>query len=209
MKKVYALLSIIAVILLLIGVQTQLFLATPKTSSIIPENANQRPKQSPLPARKILVAYFSYSGNTRELANHIHTSVGGDIFEIQTVEPYPSNYFSLVKQAKEERESGYKPTLKTKIENIESYDVILIGAPVWGGTIPQPIVAFLSEYDLSGKTVVPFCTHSGSGQGQSFTDIEKLSPRSTVFEGFAMDGNKVRTAQPEISKWLSKIQITE
>jgi len=105
------------------------------------------------------VVYFSRSGNTREIANQIHERVGGDIFEIQPEEPYPSNYDAVVKQAKQELESGYKPKLKAKIENIESYDVIFVGSPIWWGTIPAPVVTFLSEYDLSGKTIVPFCTH--------------------------------------------------
>ncbi len=180
MKKIYVLLSIIAVFLVLIGVQTQLFSANPKTSPSIMENANEKQEQSLSPARKILVVYFSYSGNTREIANQIHESVGGDIFEIQTVDPYPSNYDAVVKQAKQEKEWGYKPALKTKIENIESYDVIFIGSPIWWGTIPQPVVTFLSEYNLSGKTIVPFCTHAGSGQAQSLR-ISQNFARNQLF----------------------------
>jgi len=208
MKKIFILLSIITVLLVIFGMQAQLFLAK-KDSPVNIEKASAEQVNSLLPARKIFIVYFSHSGNTREIANQIHQSVGGDIFEIQTVNLYPSNYAALVMQAKQERESGYKPALKTKIENIKSYDVIFIGSPVWGGTMPQPIVSFLSEYDLSGKTIVPFCTHGGWGQGQSFTDIAKLSPQSTVLEGFAIEGNKVETAQPEIAIWLSKIKITE
>ncbi|WP_094605774.1 hypothetical protein SPSIL_005800 [Sporomusa silvacetica DSM 10669] len=204
MKKIYFILLVIIVLLAFFGAQTQLFSAK-KDSPANMEKANEEQIKSLSPARKILVVYFSHSGSTREIANQIRESVGGDIVEIQTVDPYPSNYVALVMQAKQERESDYKPALKTKIKNIESYDVIFIGSPIWGGTIPQPVVTFLSEYDLSGKTIVPFCTHGGYGEGQSFTDIAKLSPQSTVLEGFAIEGNKVKTAQPEIAKWLSKI----
>ena len=102
--------------------------------------------------RKILVAYFSRSGNTREIASQIHKNVGGDIFEVQAVKPYPSDYNALVKQARQELESGYKPALKTKIENIKSYDLVFIGYPIWWSTFPAPVKTFLSENDLSGKT---------------------------------------------------------
>ena len=110
--------------------------------------------------KKILVAYFSHSGNTREIANQIHKSVGGDIFEIQVVKPYPHDYDAVVQQARQELDSGYKPVLKTKIENIKSYDLVFIGYPNWCSTVPAPVRTFLSEYDFSGKTIVPFCTHT-------------------------------------------------
>jgi flavodoxin len=159
--------------------------------------------------KKILVAYFSHSGNTREIANQIHKSVGGDIFEVQAVKPYPNDYDAVVKQAKQELESDYKPALKTKIENIVSYDLVFIGYPNWCSTIPAPVKTFLLEYDFSGKTIVPFCTHEGSGLGRSATDISKLCPKSTVLDGVAIRGREVKTAQNKVSEWLGKIAITE
>jgi flavodoxin len=157
-------------------------------------------------AKKILVAYFSHSGNTREIANQIHENVGGSIFEIVTVDPYPSNYDEVVKQAKQEQESGYKPTLATKIETIESYEMIFIGYPNWWGAIPRPVATFLSEYDLSGKTIIPFCTHEGSHLGRSVTDITKLCLQSTILDGLAVRGRDVKNAQNEVSKWLRKME---
>jgi len=154
-----------------------------------------------------VVFYFSHSGNTREIAYQIHERVGGDIFEIQTAKPYPSDYDTVVEQAGQEQKSGYKPALKTKFENIESYDVVFIGYPNWWGTIPRPVATFLSEYDLFGKTIVPFCTHEGSGQGRSFTDISKLCPKSTILNGIAVWGRDAKTAQNEVSEWLRKIKI--
>jgi flavodoxin len=160
--------------------------------------------------KKILVAYFSYSGNTRVIANQIHKSiVGGSIFEIVTVGPYPNNYDGVVKQAKQEQESGYKPTLKTKVENIESYNVVFIGYPNWWGTIPMSVATFLSGYDFSGKTIIPFCTHEGSRLGRSVTDIIKLCPQSIILDGLAVRGRDVKSAQNEVSKWLRKIGMTE
>ncbi len=159
--------------------------------------------------KKILVAYFSYSSNTREIANQIHKSVGGDIFEIQSVEPYPHDYDAVVQQARKELDSGYKPALKTKIENITSYDLVFIGYPNWCSTVPAPVKTFLSEYDFSGKTIVPFCTHEGSGLGRSATDISKLCPKSTLLDGVAIRGRDVETAQNKVSEWLRKIKITK
>ncbi|MCG6534528.1 MAG: NAD(P)H-dependent oxidoreductase [Syntrophales bacterium LBB04] len=160
-------------------------------------------------SKKILVAYFSHSGNTRAIANQIHKSVGGDIFEIQAVEPYPDDYDACVQQAKQELGSGYKPALKRKIENIKSYDLVFIGYPIWWGTIPAPVRTFLSEYDFSGKTIVPFCTQEGSGLGRSVTDISKLCPKSTLLDGVAIWGRDVKTAQNKVSEWLQKIKITK
>jgi flavodoxin len=159
--------------------------------------------------KKILVAYFSHSGNTREIANQIHKSVGGDIFEIQAVKPYPHDYDAVVQQARQELDSGYKPELKTKVKNIKSYDLVFIGYPVWWGTFPAPVKTFLSEYDFSGKTIAPFCTHEGSGLGRSATDISKLCTKSTVLDGVAIRGRDVKTAQNKVSEWLRKIKITK
>jgi flavodoxin len=157
----------------------------------------------------ILVAYFSHSGNTREIANQIHKSVGGDIFEIQSVKKYPDDYDAVVEQAKQELDSGFKPELKTKVKNIKSYDLVFIGYPVWWGTFPAPVKTFLSEYDFSGKTIAPFCTHEGSSLGRSVTDISKLCPKSALLNGAAIRGSVVKTAQNKVSEWLREIKITK
>ena len=157
--------------------------------------------------KKILVVYFSRSGNTREIANQIHKSAGGDVFEIQAVKPYPHDYDAVVEQARQELDSGYKPALKTKMENIKSYDFVFIGYPVWWGTFPAPVKTFLSEYDFSGKTIVPFCTHEGSGLGRSATDISTLCPKSTVLDGVAIRGGDVKDAQDKVSAWLRRLGV--
>ena len=159
--------------------------------------------------KKILVVYFSHTGNTREIANQIHKKVGGDIFEIQSVKPYPDDYDTVVKQAREELDSGYKPALKAKVENIDSYDVIFIGYPNWWGTFPAPVKTFLSSYDLSGKIIVPFCTNEGSGLGNSVSDIVKLCPKSKLLNGLAIRGSTVKTAQDKVSEWLRENNITK
>jgi len=158
--------------------------------------------------KKILVAYFSHTGNTREIAVQIHQNAGGDIFEIRAIKTYPDDYEALKKVAKQELNSGDKPALKTKI-NIRPYDIIIIGYPIWWGTYPAPVKTFLSENDFSGKTIVPFSTHLRSGLGISVRDIKKLCPDSTMLEGISIRGNDTKTAQNRISQWLRKINITK
>jgi flavodoxin len=163
---------------------------------------------APLSAtEKILVAYFSHSGNTREIATQIHKIVGGGIFEIQPVKPYPYDYDAVVKQARQELDSGYKPALKIEVENITSYNSVFIGYPIWWYTIPAPVKSFLLEYDFSGKTIVPFCTHGGTGLGRSAADISKLCTKSTLLDGVAIWGRDVKTAQNTVSEWLRRIKI--
>jgi flavodoxin len=152
--------------------------------------------------RPALTAYFSHSGNTRIIANRIHEIAGGDIFEIVSVDPYPQEYNAVVEQARKELDQNYMPPLKTKAENMNSYDLVFIGYPNWWGTIPRPVAVFLSEYDLSGKTIAPFCTHEGSGSGRSVADIEKLCPGSTVLNGLAVRGSIVKNSRENISNWL-------
>jgi len=159
--------------------------------------------------KKILVAYYSHSGNTREVASQIHKLAGGDIFEIQPVKPYPEDYDTVVEQAKQELHSGYRPALKTKVNDIKQYDIVLIGYPNWWSTVPAPVRAFLTDYDLAGKTVVPFCTHGGGGLGHSVSDISKLCPKSKMLDALAIPGTSVKTSQPKVSDWLKKIKITK
>lgn len=150
--------------------------------------------------------FLSYRQHTRNSKSD-SWNVGGDIFEIETAKPYPDDYDAVVKQATEERESGYKPPLKSRVQDMGSYDVVFIGFPIWGMALPSPIRSFLSEHNLSGKTIVPFCTHGGYGQGQSFNTVKELSQQSNTLEGFAVDGKSAARAQPEVRKWLQEIKL--
>ena len=163
--------------------------------------------QTPAKGKKILVTYFSRSGNTREMAQQIQKIMGGDIFEIQTVTPYPFEYNAVTKQAKQELESGFKPPIKAKVANIKDYDIVFVGSPNWWGTIAPPVMTFLSEHDLSGKTIVPFITHQGSGLGRSGADIAKLAPQATVRDGLAIWGKDVKSSQDEVAQWLRDLKL--
>ena len=111
---------------------------------------------------KILIAYFSHSGNTKVVANSIKENIGGDIFEIKTSLSYPTSYNAVVDKAKKEQNANDRPELISHVENMDSYNVIFIGYPNWWGTIPMAEFTFLEEYNFSGKTIIPFCTHANT-----------------------------------------------
>ena len=152
-----------------------------------------------------LSAYFSHSGNTQVIARQIHEKAGGDLFRIVSKDPYPAEYNAVVERARKELDRDYLPALKTTVADMDAYSRIFIGYPNWWGTVPRPVAAFLSAYDFSGKTIAPFCTHEGSGLGQSIDDIKKACPQSTVLEGIAIRGGDVRNAQGPVTAWLKDI----
>lgn len=162
-----------------------------------------------VPAKKVLVAYFSHSGNTGEMARQIVQATGGDLFEIVPARPYPSDYQAVVDQAKKEINEGFRPELKTTAGDLSQYDVIFVGSPCWWSTIAPPVATFLASGDLAGKTVIPFMTHEGSGMGRTEADIRKLCPRSTVSDGLPVRGGAVKNAQGTVDKWVRELGLSK
>lgn len=154
------------------------------------------------PSGKVLVAYFSHSGNTRAMARQIAEATGGDLFEIVPAAAYPAEYGAVVDQAKKEIGGGVRPALKGRLPDVGAYDVIFVGSPCWWSTVAPPVATFLADCDWAGKTVVPFMTHEGSGMGHSEADIRKLCPRSTVPDGLAVRGSAVRNSKNEVGRWV-------
>lgn len=163
--------------------------------------------QTPSTTKKILIAYFSHSGNTREIALQIQEVTGGDVFEIVPVDPYPTDYNAVVDQAKKELRVDYRPPLKAKVHNMESYDVVFVGSPNWWSTIAPPVMTFLSSYNLSGKTIVPFITHEGSRMGKSVQDVKRLSPGAKVLDGQSFRGHDVKDARNDVRKWVGDMNL--
>lgn len=156
---------------------------------------------------KILIAYFTRTNNTEKIAEMIQEYTKGDIFKIEVLNPYPEAYRATTDQAKKELESGYLPPLKSKIENLDSYDTIFIGYPIWWGTVPTPMRTFLSENDLSGKTIIPFCTHGGGGAGTSTADLTALAPKFTVVsDGYVTRNAGAGRTQGEVTQWLDSLK---
>lgn len=156
---------------------------------------------------KVLVLYFSESGNTEKVANFIHDEVGGDIVKLEVTKAYPSDYNELIDYAQEEQRKNGRPELKTKISNINEYDTIFLGYPNWWADMPMPIYTFLDEYDLSEKTIAPFITHGGSGLSGTPNKIKSEEPKATVTEGLAISGSQAGSSKSSVQSWLSKIDF--
>ena len=153
----------------------------------------------------MLILYFSHSGNTRTVAQHIHSKIGGDLIELKTTVPYPADYDAVVEQARQEQQQNARPDISTSIPNLEKYDTVFIGYPNWWGTIPMPFFTLLEKYPLGRKTVIPFCTHEGSRFGRSERDLKRLCPDARMLEGFETRGSRVGRAQADVDAWLHKL----
>lgn len=165
---------------------------------------------------KILIAYYSRKGqnyvagkienlaigNTEVVAKKIQAITGSDLFEIETVKAYPVDYTKTTQVAMDEKRSNARPELAATVDNMNAYDVIYLGYPNWWNTFPMAVFTFLESYNLSGKTIIPFCTHEGSGMGNSERDIKKLCPDSKVLTGLAIRGSNVSRADNEIKNWM-------
>ena len=155
--------------------------------------------------QNILVLYFSMTGNTQSVAEIIQDQVGGDIVRLETVQEYPSDYDELLDYAQNEQSENARPELKTSIENINDYDVIFLGYPIWWGDMPMPVYSFLDEYDLSGKTIAPFVTHGGSGLSSTPEKIKQEEPNATVTNGFEVNGDNAASSGSDVTNWLNEI----
>ena len=182
---------------------------------------------------KILIAYFSLPenadtsgvdavagasivldnekvfGNTEYMAYAIQEAVGGDLFRIETVQQYPLEHEPLVEMADEEQNSNARPELLNRVENMEQYDTIFLGYPNWWGDMPMPVYTFLEEYDLSGKTIIPFSSHGGSGFSRTESTIAQMQPNASVSEnGLTVSRNDVADSYEDVFQWAENI-ITE
>ena len=145
-------------------------------------------------------------GTTEYIAQLIQSQAGGDLHSIQTAEAYPNDFDAVVDQNHEEMNSGTLPQLKTSDLDISQYDTVFIGYPIWATNAPQAIFSFFSEYDLSGKTIIPFCTHDGYGAGSSYSDIAQAVPDALeVLDGLAVKASDVPSAADTVAQWLEDI----
>lgn len=153
---------------------------------------------------KTLIVYFSWSNNTDTMANYIHDKIGGDMERIEPVEAYPENYEETADLAKAQRDNNERPAFKTLQYNPEDYDTIFIGYPIWWYELPMIMRTFLDTYDLSGKTIIPFNTHEGSGDGGTYDQIKSEEPNATVLEGLPIRGGDIANAdsKEKVISWL-------
>ena len=167
------------------------------------ETTNEEPQTKE--TGKVLVVYFSHTGNTENVANFIHEALGGDIVKLEPVNAYTDDYNTLLDVAQEEQRNDARPEIATQIDNIDEYDTIFLGYPNWWGDMPMIIYSFLDEYDLSGKTIAPFCTSGGSGLSGTPRTIQSEEPNATVTEGLSVMDSRSSNSQSAVQSWLSEI----
>lgn len=230
MKKILILLSVFAIIITMTACgnagNEDNHSGTQPTVPEITENENPS-ENSTEKKNTILVAYFSrvgntewengvdavasaslniengeYVGNAEILAKMVQEATGGDLFLIQTEKTYPSDYRETTDEAKAEQNNDARPALSSHVENMDKYDTVILIYPNWWGTLPQPLFSFLEEYDFTGKTILPLCTHEGSRMGSSESDIRSLCPNAALLDGLAVRGSSVNSAQSDVEKWL-------
>ncbi len=205
------------------------------TRSANAEQPAPTPEPAPEPAAspRILIAYFSRYGNTDYTANvdattsasvvvqdgerqgttervarMIAEQTGGDLHLIETVDAYPTDFNDVVDQNHQEISAGTRPALSSSIA-ADPYDTIFIGYPVWASSAPTPVLSFLESCDLSGKTVIPFCTHDGYGAGSSYTAVSRASTGAVVEQGLALEASSVGTAEKAVTDWLSSLNLSK
>ena len=156
-------------------------------------------------ASRVIVDGEPY-GTTEYMAKVIQEETGADLFEIQTVQEYPTEYRDVTNQASQEKESGFRPELASHIDNIDEYDTIFVGYPNWWGDMPMALYSFFDEYDLSGKTIIPFNSHGGSGFSQTVQSIAELEPDAEVStEGLSLSRGTVSTSRDVIAEWIANL----
>lgn len=168
---------------------------------------SQQPAENTELTKNSLVVYFSATGNTKALAERIAAASDSDIFEIVPEEPYTSddlNYNSDCRANKEQNDASARPAISNEVKNIESYNTVFIGYPIWWGTMPKIINTFLDTYDLSGKTILPFCTSGGSGISSSVSAIKNACPNADVKDGFRGTSS---TNTDDIKNWLNSVGL--
>lgn len=177
-------------------------------------DSTQKPKETTASGSKILVAYFSLAGeqydvgtvdkgNTAVIAEIIADETGADLFQIEPVTPYPTTYKELLNIAQKEINDDSRPEISSTVDKMDDYDVVYIGYPIWYGNMPKIVYNFLESYNFTGKTVIPFCTHGGSGLSGTESEIAKICDGATMKSGFAIEG---KTAQDDQDKARSNVE---
>ena len=176
---------------------------------------NAKQTEKTMSNSKSLVVFFSHAGenysvgnikvgNTKIVADYISEITGADQFEIVTHKYDGMKYTPLTELAQEEANNNERPPFEGTLENLDLYDTIFIGGPIWWGTYPMVMFTFFDTYDLNGKTIYPFTTHEGSGLGNVVSDIRRAYPKANVQKGFSIYGHEVRTNKAKVEKWLNE-----
>ena len=155
-----------------------------------------------------LVSNGKLYGNTEYVASLISEETGGDLFQIKTAHAYPGTHKELIDAAKKEVDSKARPKLATHIKNLADYDIVFIGFPNWWYDMPMALYSFFDEYDFTGKTLIPFCTHGGSRFSQAEKTIASLEKGAKMQKGLAISRNNVSDSGESVLKWLRGMGMT-
>ena len=198
--------------------------STQDASTTAANSSNTQRNSTTKNGKKVLVAFFSRAGenhgvgviekgNTHIVADMIAAETGADTFEIVRATPYPASYKDCVEEAQAELTANARPALAATVKNFDDYDVIFLGYPIWWGDMPMPVYTFLASYNFSGKTVIPFCTHAGSGLSGTVQILKNELPTAIVRDGLAIPGttaqNNPEEAKQAVSNWLVKLGMKE
>ena len=186
-----------------------------KNNAATHDRASQQ-TSNPGNMKNSIVIFFSHAGdnysvgvidtgNTKIVADYISEITGADQFEIVTHKYDGMAYTPLIELAKEEARKGELPPYEGSAPDLSQYDTVFIGGPVWWGTYPQVMFTLFRDIDLSGKTVIPFTTHEGSGLANCVDDVKKAFPKATVTKGFSIYGHEVRSGKAKVEKWLKSL----
>ncbi len=170
---------------------------------------------------KARIAYFSHAGqnyshgssrylrvgNTEAAAKRVHALIDSDLFFIDTIRKYPDDHMKKIEIAKREYSENARPELTARVENMESYDTVIVAFPNWWTTMPMAVFTFLESYDFSGKTICPLITHGGSGFSNSLKDIRRLCPDARITKGLAINGDDAATCGKAVETWLTQIGL--
>lgn len=181
----------------------------PAAHNVRPEATPQTERVNNSMNKKILIAYYSYSGNTKAVAEQIAKATGGTLFAITTPHQYPQAYNAMTAQAREEIRDGFKPELSSRVENMAQYDTVFIGSPNWWGTYAPAVAAFLAAYDFKGKTVVPFITHGGGGMQEGERDMKKQLPGVAFGQAMAFPGRSSGADEKTLAAWLARLGLAK
>ena len=177
------------------------------TSSQAPESQMSSQPEESGETDGILIAYFSWSGNTERMAQMIQTETGGDLFQIEPATPYTEDYNTLLDVAQQEQSENAQPELAAQVENWDRYSTVFVGYPDWWSDAPMVVYSFLESYDWTGKTLIPFCTSGGSGFGRSLDKLPESAPGATILEGLHINGSSVESAGEEVTAWVDSLGL--
>lgn len=169
-------------------------------------NAQEEPTRIISDGANSIIIYFSRSGNTQNLARMIYNEIGGDILELTLTDPYPLDYSEAVERANEERDNQEYPEIYSDVPDLSQYDTVYLGYQTWAMTLSNPMISFLMDHgsDLSGKTIYPFSTNAGYGEGDTIERIGELAPDASVATSFSIQDEDLLDNQEQITSWLNE-----